>query len=207
MGDPAERPARLKVGVIGAGRVGTVLGAALERAGHQVVAVSAVSDRSLDRAGRMLPGRGGHAPAGAAGRGGPRPAHCPRRRAARPGLRPGRHRRAAGRAADGAHQWPARHRGAGARHRAWRAPAGAAPGHDVHRAPGRSGPADRHQLRGDRPGAAAARRRGPGHRDGRRARAHRRGGPPAVPRRRWPARPTTWSRWWPSRPTCSARPG
>ena len=62
MGDPvpsreaAERPARLKVGVIGAGRVGTVLGAALERAGHPVVAVSAVSDRSLERAGRMLPG-------------------------------------------------------------------------------------------------------------------------------------------------------
>ena len=62
MGDPvpsreaAERPARLKVGVIGAGRVGTVLGAALERAGHQVVAVSAVSDRSLERAGRLLPG-------------------------------------------------------------------------------------------------------------------------------------------------------
>jgi predicted short-subunit dehydrogenase-like oxidoreductase (DUF2520 family) len=62
MGDPvpsreaAERPARLKVGVIGAGRVGTVVGAALERAGHQVVAVSAVSDRSLERAGRLLPG-------------------------------------------------------------------------------------------------------------------------------------------------------
>ena len=56
MGDPAERPARLKVGVIGAGRVGTVLGAALERAGDPVIAVSAVSDRSLERAGRMLPG-------------------------------------------------------------------------------------------------------------------------------------------------------
>ena len=78
MGDPAERPARLKVGVIGAGRVGTVLGAALERAGHQVVAVSAVSDQSLQRAGRMLPGRAGHAAAGPAGGGGPRPAHRPR---------------------------------------------------------------------------------------------------------------------------------
>ena len=54
--DPAHRPARLKVGVIGAGRVGTVLGAALARAGHQVVAVSAVSDRSRERAARMLPG-------------------------------------------------------------------------------------------------------------------------------------------------------
>ncbi len=54
--DPAHRPARLKVGVIGAGRAGTVLGAALARAGHQVVAVSAVSDRSRERAARMLPG-------------------------------------------------------------------------------------------------------------------------------------------------------
>jgi predicted short-subunit dehydrogenase-like oxidoreductase (DUF2520 family) len=42
--------------VIGTGRVGSVLGAALDRAGHQVVAVSAVSGRSLDLARRMLPG-------------------------------------------------------------------------------------------------------------------------------------------------------
>ncbi|HUY44615.1 MAG TPA: DUF2520 domain-containing protein [Streptosporangiaceae bacterium] len=54
--DAADRPARLKVGVIGAGRVGTVLGTALARAGHEVVAVSAVSDRSLARAARLLPG-------------------------------------------------------------------------------------------------------------------------------------------------------
>jgi predicted short-subunit dehydrogenase-like oxidoreductase (DUF2520 family) len=51
-----DRPARLKVGVIGTGRVGSVLGAALDRAGHQVVAVSAVSQRSIDLARRMLPG-------------------------------------------------------------------------------------------------------------------------------------------------------
>ena len=49
-------PARLRVGVIGTGRVGTVLGAALARAGHHVVAVSAVSDASVQRAARMLPG-------------------------------------------------------------------------------------------------------------------------------------------------------
>jgi predicted short-subunit dehydrogenase-like oxidoreductase (DUF2520 family) len=49
-------PARLRVGVIGTGRVGAVLGAALARAGHQVVAVSAVSDASVERAGRLLPG-------------------------------------------------------------------------------------------------------------------------------------------------------
>jgi predicted short-subunit dehydrogenase-like oxidoreductase (DUF2520 family) len=57
MADQASlRPARLKVGVIGAGRVGAVLGAALARAGHQVVAVSAVSERSRAAAARMLPG-------------------------------------------------------------------------------------------------------------------------------------------------------
>lgn len=52
----AERPARLAVGVVGAGRVGSVLGAALRRAGHDVVAVSAVSDASVRRAQRLLPG-------------------------------------------------------------------------------------------------------------------------------------------------------
>lgn len=47
--------ARLRVGVIGAGRVGAVLGAALSRSGHEVVAVSAVSDASRDRAESLLP--------------------------------------------------------------------------------------------------------------------------------------------------------
>lgn len=50
------RPARLRVAVIGAGRVGSVLGAALLRAGHDVVAATAVSERSRQRAERMLPG-------------------------------------------------------------------------------------------------------------------------------------------------------
>lgn len=50
------RPARLRVGVIGAGRVGSALGAALARAGHEVVAVAAVSAASLARADRLLPG-------------------------------------------------------------------------------------------------------------------------------------------------------
>lgn len=52
----AARPARLRVGVIGAGRVGAVLGAALARVGHEVVAVSAVSRDSVRRAERLLPG-------------------------------------------------------------------------------------------------------------------------------------------------------
>jgi predicted short-subunit dehydrogenase-like oxidoreductase (DUF2520 family) len=61
MPNPAEppsppHPARLRVGVIGAGRVGATLAAALARAGHRVVAVSAVSDASVQRAARMLPG-------------------------------------------------------------------------------------------------------------------------------------------------------
>ncbi|MEV0053032.1 DUF2520 domain-containing protein [Saccharopolyspora shandongensis] len=47
---------RLRVGVISAGRVGAVLGAALRRAGHQVSAVSAVSEASLRRAEELLPG-------------------------------------------------------------------------------------------------------------------------------------------------------
>lgn len=53
---PAARPGRLAVGVIGAGRVGAVLGAALAQAGHRVVAVSASSESSLARAEAMLPG-------------------------------------------------------------------------------------------------------------------------------------------------------
>ncbi len=54
--DSAARPARLAVGVVGAGRVGAVLGAALARAGHQVVAASAVSPASRSRAADLLPG-------------------------------------------------------------------------------------------------------------------------------------------------------
>ncbi|RFU41999.1 DUF2520 domain-containing protein [Actinomadura logoneensis] len=53
--DPADRPARLSVGVVGAGRVGTALGVALEHAGHRVVAVSAVSEASRRRAAERLP--------------------------------------------------------------------------------------------------------------------------------------------------------
>lgn len=49
------RPARLKVGIISAGRVGTALGVALERADHVVVACSAVSEVSRLRALRRLP--------------------------------------------------------------------------------------------------------------------------------------------------------
>ncbi|GAA2019337.1 hypothetical protein GCM10009740_04350 [Terrabacter terrae] len=53
---PSERPARFDVGIVGAGRVGAVLGAALQRAGHVVTGVSAVSEASLERAATLLPG-------------------------------------------------------------------------------------------------------------------------------------------------------
>jgi predicted short-subunit dehydrogenase-like oxidoreductase (DUF2520 family) len=47
---------RLRVGVVGVGRVGAALGAALNHAGHRVVAASGVSAESRRRAERMLPG-------------------------------------------------------------------------------------------------------------------------------------------------------
>ena len=53
---PERKPGRLGIGVIGAGKVGAVLGAALRAAGHAVVGVSAVSDASRERADVLLPG-------------------------------------------------------------------------------------------------------------------------------------------------------
>ena len=52
----AAAPARLRVGIIGAGRVGAVLGAALAAAGHDVVAAAGLSAASAERAARLLPG-------------------------------------------------------------------------------------------------------------------------------------------------------
>lgn len=52
----AQRAARLRVGVIGTGRAGSVLGAALARAGHTVVAAYGVSELSRMRAEALLPG-------------------------------------------------------------------------------------------------------------------------------------------------------
>lgn len=50
------RPARLGVGVVGAGRVGAVLGHALRAVGHAVVGASGVSQASLERIDTLLPG-------------------------------------------------------------------------------------------------------------------------------------------------------
>lgn len=49
-------PPRLRVGVIGSGRVGAVLGAALRRVGHHLIGVSARTDLSRVRAEALLPG-------------------------------------------------------------------------------------------------------------------------------------------------------
>ncbi|MEW2379404.1 Rossmann-like and DUF2520 domain-containing protein [Micromonospora sp. NPDC047812] len=52
---PAATPRLLTVGIVGSGRVGTVLGAALAAAGHRVVAVTAGSGASRARAALLLP--------------------------------------------------------------------------------------------------------------------------------------------------------
>jgi predicted short-subunit dehydrogenase-like oxidoreductase (DUF2520 family) len=49
-------PPRLRVGIVGTGRAGAVIGAALRRAGHEVVACSARGDISRVRAEALLPG-------------------------------------------------------------------------------------------------------------------------------------------------------
>jgi len=53
--EPRDRPARLTVGVVGAGRVGPALAASLRLAGHRPVAASGVSDASVSRAAALLP--------------------------------------------------------------------------------------------------------------------------------------------------------
>lgn len=53
--DSPTAPARLRVGIISAGRVGTALGEAFAAAGHQVVSVHASSPQSAARAAERLP--------------------------------------------------------------------------------------------------------------------------------------------------------
>ncbi|MDO4252158.1 MAG: DUF2520 domain-containing protein [Rothia sp. (in: high G+C Gram-positive bacteria)] len=50
-----SQPARLGIGLISAGKVGTVLAAALRAAGHGIVGVHAISEQSQDRAQTLLP--------------------------------------------------------------------------------------------------------------------------------------------------------
>jgi predicted short-subunit dehydrogenase-like oxidoreductase (DUF2520 family) len=49
-------PTRLGVGVIGAGRVGPILAAALAGAGHHIVGISKPSDGDVDRVSSVVPG-------------------------------------------------------------------------------------------------------------------------------------------------------
>lgn len=51
-----EHPAKLRIGLIGSGRVGAPMAAALQRAGHRVVAATAVSRKSKERVGALLSG-------------------------------------------------------------------------------------------------------------------------------------------------------
>lgn len=55
-------PVGLRVGVIGAGRVGAVLAAALAAAGHEVVAAAGESDASRGRIAELLPGTANEKP-------------------------------------------------------------------------------------------------------------------------------------------------
>ena len=50
-----QRDGRLGVGIIGAGNVGPILGAALAGAGHALVGISAISEQSKERAAALLP--------------------------------------------------------------------------------------------------------------------------------------------------------
>jgi NAD(P)-dependent dehydrogenase (short-subunit alcohol dehydrogenase family) len=55
-GPSPVRDSRLRVGVVGAGRVGAVLAARLREAGHDVVAAAGESDASRGRIAALLPG-------------------------------------------------------------------------------------------------------------------------------------------------------
>lgn len=52
---PSSQPGRLGVGIIGAGRVGSVLGVALRGVGHAVVGITADSQSGRERAEALLP--------------------------------------------------------------------------------------------------------------------------------------------------------
>lgn len=52
----SARPGRMNIGIISAGKVGSVMGAALRAAGHTIVGAHARSDASLERLEMLLPG-------------------------------------------------------------------------------------------------------------------------------------------------------
>ncbi|WP_435298583.1 Rossmann-like and DUF2520 domain-containing protein [Timonella sp. A28] len=56
MSSAAAKPGRLGIGIIGAGRVGAVLGSALRQAGHAIVGATGISEETRDRIDALLPG-------------------------------------------------------------------------------------------------------------------------------------------------------
>ncbi len=55
-----QRDGRLGIGIIGAGKVGPIIGAALAGAGHALVGISAISEESRETCTRHLAGSSRH---------------------------------------------------------------------------------------------------------------------------------------------------
>ena len=172
----------LSIGVIGAGRVGAVLTAALHQAGHRIAAVAGESDASRTRIETLLarcPDR--QADRCCQGRR-PAAAHRPRRRPRQRREDARRVRRDPLRSVRRPHERPARHGGAAPRARDRRVRHRDAPGHDVHRHRRRPRPAAWLRLRRDDVARRAARRRRAWSRARWTVRADRRVQPHALPR-------------------------
>ena len=146
-----------RIGVVGAGRVGAVLAAALRAAGHEIVAVAGESAASRTRIETLLPGRPGRQADRRVAVLRPAAAHRARRHAVERGHDAGRLRRDPPGPAGRAHLRQARPRGAGPGRRGGRRDPRDAPGDDVHRHPRRRRPAARLRVRGDRRPTAPAR--------------------------------------------------
>ena len=127
------KPGRLGVGIIGAGKVGAVLGAALRAAEHAVVGVSAVSDASRERAETLLPGVPVLEVQDIVERAELVLLAVPDDALGPPGGRPREARRLAAGPARGPHVRAVRRRHPASGPRRGGRPAGAAPGHDLHR--------------------------------------------------------------------------
>ena len=203
--DAGDRPARLAVGVLGAGRVGSALGAAL-RAGRapgrrRERRVRRLARWAAERLGVRRPGPTRWWPAADL-------VLLTVPDDALPGAGRGLARRAPIlRAAAGAHQRAVRLGGARPGHARGRAAAGAAPGDDVHRHAPTTCPARRLTFGVTAPEALRPVAEALVDRDGRRAGLDRGGGPRRCTTRRSPAARTTWSRSSPSPWTCCARAG
>ena len=181
--DGPMRPARLSVGIISAGRVGTALGVALERADHVVVACSAISHASRQRAQRRLPDTAVLPVHEVAGRAELLLLAVPDAELATVVTGLGRHARGATGHDRGAHLGRQRHRGAEPADRTGLHPAGDPPGDDLHRCRRGHRPAARHLLRHHRRRRRRLRHRAvAGARDRRRAVPGPRGRPHAVSR-------------------------